>query len=171
MISEKNQILVNKILNSIDWGLIYKFYKILGRTVGQETIQIPGLKKLGRSVKLKKDHIKEEVRSLIYYLIENDLPQFVYGPWNFTWINGEWEIETNENEFVPILESVLEVSFSPMVVIGKEINTSLIENDELEETIDLQKQLEKAIAEENYELAAKIKDLIEIYKNKNETKI
>jgi hypothetical protein len=103
------------------------------------------------------------------------LSEFIYGPWNILWVNGEWEIEVDgedgKNSFIPILESVLELSFSPMVVISKE---DLLDDEELLE-IDtdresLNRQLEKAIEEENYELAAKIKDLIEIYENQNEKK-
>ena len=33
------------------------------------------------------------------------------------------------------------------------------------ESVNLEKQLEKALAEENYELASKIRDLIKIYKS------
>jgi protein-arginine kinase activator protein McsA len=38
------------------------------------------------------------------------------------------------------------------------------EIDEKPETVDLQKQLEKALSDENYELASKLRDLIDVYK-------
>jgi protein-arginine kinase activator protein McsA len=38
------------------------------------------------------------------------------------------------------------------------------EVDEKPETVDLQKQMERALSEENYELASKLRDLIEVYK-------
>src|SRR5574343_1287262 len=126
IISDKNRILINRTLDTIDWPLIYKFYKLVNRSVGIETTQIPGLKKLPKGTKLKENHIKIEVECLINHLIENDLSQFIYGPWNFIWVNGEWEMEIvdendeNSSRFVPILESTLEVYFSPMVVISKE---------------------------------------------------
>ena len=100
----------------------------------------------------------------------------MYGPWNVIWVNGEWEMEipeTDENgnelldgesTFVPILESMLEVYFSPMTVISKE---TVLDEEDLEEKtdgMDLSKQLEKALSDENYELASKIRDLIDIYK-------
>lgn len=171
IISDKNRILINRTLDTIDWPLIYKFYKLVNRSVGIETTQIPGLKKLPKGTKLKENHIKIEVECLINHLIENDLSQFIYGPWNFIWVNGEWEMEIvdendeNSSRFVPILESTLEVYFSPMVVISKE--TVIDEKvDQKTDSIDLDKRLEKAISEDNFELAAKIRDLIEIYKTK-----
>lgn len=178
VISEKNQALIQRVLDTIDWSLIYKFYKLVGRTVGNETTQIPGVKKLSRSTKLTEDHIKDEVKSLINHMVENDLSQFVYGPWNLIWVNGEWEmeiqeedeqgnpIEDGESRFVPILESQLEIYFSPMIVVGKEtIEDPYPQGDsEKIEITDLQKQLDKAVNEDNFELACKIRDLIELYK-------
>lgn len=177
VISEKNKILVNRVLDTIDWSLIHKFYKLVGRSVANETTQIPGLKKLNKGVKLKEEHIKEEVNHLINHMIENDISQFIYGPWNFVWVNGEWEMEIPEedengniieggkSEFMPILESVLEAYFSPMVVISKELVIDTTDpKEETKEGIDLQKRLEQAIISEDYELASKLRDLIEIYK-------
>jgi protein-arginine kinase activator protein McsA len=43
----------------------------------------------------------------------------------------------------------------------------VVDDEDLEEKtdgIDLSKQLEKALSDENYELASKIRDLIDIYK-------
>lgn len=176
LISEKNKILINRVIDTIDWELIFKFYKIVKRSVGTETTQIPGIKKLNRGVKLNKDHIKEEVRSVINHIVENDISQFMYGPWNIVWVNGEWEaeipeidengkeIENGESQFVPILESLLEVHFSPMIVISKEMVKEESQITENEKTHGLEEQLDKALKDENYELASKIRDLIDIYK-------
>jgi hypothetical protein len=176
-ISSKNKILINRVLDTIDWPLMLKFYKLVGRTIGTENVQIQGIKKLDKKVKLNEDHIRDEVNHIINHVVENDLAQYIYGPWNVIWVNGEWEMEipdTDENgkelpdgesTFVPIIESMLEVYFSPMVVISREEVLDLDEEElEKPETGDLQKQLEKAISEENYELASKIRDLIEVYK-------
>lgn len=179
VISEKNKILINRVLDTIDWDLIYKFYKLVGRSVGNETTQIPGIKKLAKGIKLDKSHIRNEVNFVVNHIVENDISQFIYGPWNIVWVNGEWEtempqIDENGNEiigadpeFIPILESILEVYFSPMVVVSKEIviDEEIDEKDSAE-SISLFKQLEKAISEENYELASKIRDLIDMYKKK-----
>ena len=176
VISEKNKILISRVIDTIDWPLIHKFYKLVGRTIGTETIQISGIKKLDKKIKLNEDHIKDEVLHIINHVVENDISQYMYGPWNVIWVNGEWEMEIPETDekgseildgdstFVPILESMLEVYFSPMTVISKEI---VADEDDLEDktdTIDLNKQLEKALSDENYELASKIRDLIDIYK-------
>lgn len=177
-ISEKNKVLIDRVLDTIDWSLIHKFYKMVGRTVGNEITQIPGVKKLPKGTKLAISHIRDEINHLVNHIVENDMSQFVYGPWNVIWVNGEWEMEipeTDENgneipggeiNLFPILESVLEIHFSPMVVVSKEV---VVEEDESsnvpnQETIDLNRQLEKALKDENYELASKIRDLIEIYK-------
>lgn len=176
IISEKNKTLISRVINTIDWALIHKFYKLVGRTIGTETIQIPGIKKLDKKIKLNEDHIKDEVLHIINHVVENDISQYMYGPWNVIWVNGEWEMEIPETDekgneildgestFVPILESMLEVYFSPMTVISKETVLDEEDLDEKPDGIDLNKQLEKALNDENYELASKIRDLIDIYK-------
>lgn len=181
-ISEKNKVLIDRVLDTIDWVLIHKMYKLVGRTVASESTQIPGVKKLPKGVKLSESHIREEVSSLISHAVNNDISQFVYGPWNINWVNGEWEIEVEgyggeegddeanmeeDDQFIPIVESVLEVYFSPMVVISREVVLDPEEIDgESEENFSLKEKLQKAIEDEDYELASKIRDLIEIYKNK-----
>jgi hypothetical protein len=173
-ISEKNKQLIERVLETVDWSTILKFYKLVKREIGAETTGIPGIKKLKRGEKISSDHIKEEVKCLVHHVVENDISQFIYGPWNILWVNGEWEIEVEGEEgseepmFVPILESVLELSFSPMVVISKE--TLITDEDPMFMDSDkesLNRQLEKAIDEEKYELAAKLKDLIEMYEKQN----
>lgn len=178
-ITEKNKILINRVLETIDWNLIHKFYKLVGRTIGTESVQIPGIKKLDKKTRLTDDHIKNEVLHIINHVVENDISQYVYGPWSLLWVNGEWEmevpqtdedgneIEDGDSMFIPIMESMLEVYFSPMMVVSKEIvlTDEDLEDNEKIETEDLQKQLDKALKDENYELASKIRDLIDIYKN------
>lgn len=176
VISEKNRVLINRVIDTIDWSLIHKFYKLVGRTIGTETTQIPGIKKLDKKIKLTDEHIKSEVFHVVNHVVENDISQYAYGPWNIIWVNGEWEmempeidengkeIENGESTFIPIMESMLEIYFSPMIVVSKEMVVSEEEIEEKPETADLQKQMEKALAEENYELASKLRDLIEVYK-------
>ena len=178
-ISEKNKVLIDRVLETIDWGLILKFYKLVGRTIGTESAQIPGIKKLEKKTKLTENHIKNEVLHIIHHIVENDISQYVYGPWSLIWVNGEWEmevpqtddngneIEDGESMFIPIMESMLEIYFSPMMVVSREmvLTDEDLEEDEKVETTDLQRQLDKALSDENYELASKIRDLIDIYKN------
>ena len=164
VISEKNKTLISRVIDTIDWPLIHKFYKLVGRTIGTETTQIPGIKKLDRKTKLTDEHIKEEVLHVINHVVENDISQYMYGPWNVIWVNGEWEmeipetddngkeIENGESTFIPIMESMLEVYFSPMVVVSRE---TVLTDEEIDD---------KALNDENYELASKLRDLIEVYK-------
>lgn len=181
-ISEKNMTLIERVINTIDWELIYKLYKLVNRTVGSETTQIQGIKKLPKGTKLSEEHIKEEVLCLINHVVRNDISQFMYGPWEITWINGEWEMEMdrddeydenngenggeNEPEFMPLVESILEVRFSPMIVISKEVVVDEKTPFKDPGTRNLQDDLKKALESEDYELASKIRDLIDIYKNK-----
>ena len=179
VISEKNKTLINRVIETIDWTLIHKFYKLVGRTIGTESVQIPGIKKLDKKTKLTEDHIREEVLHIINHVVENDISQYVYGPWSLIWVNGEWEmevpqtdddgneIEDGESMFIPIMESVLEIYFAPMMVVSKEtvLSEDDLEEDSKIESSDLQKQLDKALKGENYELASKLRDLIDIYKN------
>ena len=65
IISEKNKILISRVIDTIDWPLINKFYKLVGRTIGTESIQISGIKKLDKKTKLNEDHIKDEVLHII----------------------------------------------------------------------------------------------------------
>ena len=98
LISDKNKILINRVIETIDWPLIHKFYKLVGRTIGTETTQIPGIKKLDKRTKLTDKHIKEEVFNVINHVVENDISQYMYGPWNVIWVNGEWEMEIPETD-------------------------------------------------------------------------
>ncbi len=186
VVSEKNKKLMERTLDTINWDLVFKFYKLVGRTIGTESNQIPGIKKIEKGDKLTKENIKDEILCLVTYVMENDISHFVYGPWDITWINGEWEVEidpqnidpeseepeNNEEEgiFMPIGESLLEIHFSPLVVSAKEIVTEqkdIINRDK--DGIsrkDLENELDKAVAEENYELASRLRDVISIYKNK-----
>ena len=159
VISEKNKILITRVIDTINWPLIHKFYKLVGRTIGTETIQISGIKKLDKKIKLNEDHIKDEVLHIINHVVENDISQYMYGPWNVIWVNGEWEMEIPETD-----DKGNEILDGDSAVISREI---VVDEDDLEDktdTIDLNKQLEKALSDENYELASKIRDLIDIYK-------
>ena len=182
VISDKNKQLMERALDTINWDLVFKFYKLVGRTIGTESNQIPGIKKIEKGSKLAKENIREELSCLVSHVMENDISQFIYGPWEITWVNGEWEVEvegdlkdddeSGEKSFVPICESFLEIHFSPVVVSVKDI---VIENDsdrtESERSgiskKDLERELEKAVDEENFELASRLRDVISIYKNKN----
>ena len=171
--NSKNKILVDRVIDSIDWDLVLKIYKMLKRSVGAEPTKIPGIKKVSKGEKMSGELIKEEVLAIINYAIENDLPELNYGPWSIIWVNGEWEIDISdeaENEdapeedrvYVPIKDSVLEILFSPVIAISQERVDSIKAEEKTQDAQkDLNIRLEEAIREENYELASKIKDLMD----------
>ena len=174
--NSKNKILVGRVIDSMDWEVVLKIYKIMRRSVGEESAKIPGVRKLKKGEKLSIDSIKEEVLSIVNYAIENDLPELTYGPWSISWVNGEWEIDVSDESeddevpeedriYVPIRDSILEIFFVPVMAISQErVERTKITNNSEDDQNDLNIRLENAIKEENYELASKIHDLINCYK-------
>lgn len=174
--NSKNKILVERVIDSMDWEVVLKIYKIMRRSVGEESAKIPGVRKLKKGEKLSIDSIKEEVLSIVNYAIENDLPELTYGPWSISWVNGEWEIDVSDESeddevpeedriYVPIRDSILEIFFVPVMAISQErVERTKITNNSEDDQNDLNIRLENAIKEENYELASKIHDLINCYK-------
>jgi len=172
----KNKILVERVIDSMDWEIVLKIYKIMRRSVGEESAKIPVVRKLKKGEKLSIDSIKEEVLSIVNYAIENDLPELTYGPWSISWVNGEWEIDVSDESeddevpeedriYVPIRDSILEIFFVPVMAISQErVERTKITNNSEDDQNDLNIRLENAIKEENYELASKIHDLINCYK-------
>lgn len=174
----KNKILAERVIDSIDWESILKIYKILGLKVGEDPQKIPGIRKLHKGEKMTADSIKNEISTVVNYVIENDIPELEYGPWDVIWVNGEWEIDITEEieqlgdmenlegrVFIPVQESVLELFFVPFMAVSQE----KISPDEVDKTEpnDLNSKLKKALEEENYELASKIRDLINSNLNKD----
>jgi hypothetical protein len=153
--------------------------------IGDSTIKISGMPRIPYK-KVTEEEIKKEVTLLIEYIIENNIPHLEYGMWSILWINGEWEVEIGldnssefdeeeQNVFLPFADSRLEVNFVPQKAISQETATypedSYQEVEESDETV-LNRILDKSIKEENYELASKLKDIInEFYrKMKKETR-
>ena len=185
MISEKQKDQINRVNGSIKWGSITKIYKIKEKGIGHSTIKISGMPRIPYK-KVTEEEIKKEVTLLIEYIIENNIPHLEYGMWSILWINGEWEVEIGldnssefdeeeQNVFLPFADSRLEVNFVPQKAISQETATypedSYQEVEESDETV-LNRILDKSIKEENYELASKLKDIInEFYrKMKKETR-
>lgn len=185
MISEKNRDLINRVIGSFEWGSITKIYKLMEKGIGDSTIKISGMSRIPYK-KVTEEEIKKEVTLLIEYIIENNIPHLEYGMWSILWINGEWEVEIGldnssefdeeeQNVFLPFADSRLEVNFVPQKAISQETATypedSYQEVEESDETV-LNRILDKSIKEENYELASKLKDIInEFYrKMKKETR-
>ena len=47
----KNKILVDRVIDSMDWEVVLKIYKMMKRSVGEEPAKIPGVKKLKKGEK------------------------------------------------------------------------------------------------------------------------
>lgn len=176
----KNKILAERVIDSIDWESILKIYKILGLKVGEDPQKIPGIKKIPKGEKMTSDSIKNELLIVVNYVIENDITEFEYGPWDVVWVNGEWEIDISEelediaeiedlggSVYVPIQDSVLELYFVPFMAVSQE-KIEHTEEGQKSEPKDLNSKLKKALESEDYELASKIRDLINSNKNKGE---
>lgn len=192
MISEKNQKLIERVIESFDWDAIAKIYKIFEKGVGSDSQKIIGINRISYK-KVKTEDIKKEITSVVTYVVENDIPNLEYDTWNILWINGEWDIEIeieegmefredSKNIFMPISDSRLEIRFVPQKAVSheyleiegeKDSDTELdpIDSNDYDEVV-LNNILSKAIKEERYELASKITEIInEFYrKMKKETR-
>ena len=177
-IQEINEGMIEKTLNSFDWNDIHKMYKILGIKVGCQSLKIEGISK---KEKTSPETVRKELGSVLKYAIENDIPELKYGPWTIYWVNGEWEIEimpeTPEDDslIVPIMESKLQVDFIPQSTTVKELLDIDIEMDdmyeelqteEIEDLLLFESRLKKAIDNEDWLVASRLRDLIEELKKK-----
>lgn len=170
--------LVDKVLQSLDWDSIFEINKILKLGTGTGNVIIPGLKKKPFNDTLIKTDFRNELKALLKYAIKNHIPQLNYGNWIIYWVSDDWDVgvhypeeldddEINDlevDEFNFAMEPRIEVIFSPqrITLIGR---ISQSEGDE-NEFVDLEGMLEKAIKNEEYEIATKIRDLITQNKEK-----
>lgn len=167
--------LMDKIIQNLDWDSILAVHKVFKRGVGEGNEVIPGLKRKVYSESLSKTDLKNELKTLIKYMVSNHIPQISYGHWIIYWINDEWDVDFSEEEddeeeledveYSFIMEPQLEVIYSPQRITLKG-EASVSESDR-REFVNLEDMLEKAIKNEDYELATKIRDLI---KNQNKEK-
>lgn len=122
-----------------------------------------GWKKKSFTEEITKNEYKAELKSLLKYVVENDISELIYGPWVIFWFNTEWDLdieEDEEEETESQLGSSIEVIYSPQRiclanVVGK--SDYKIEETDFDK---LENMLKKAIDSENYELASKIRDVI-----------
>ena len=135
---------------------------------------IPGVKRKPFADGISKNDIKNELKSLLKYVIENDLAELIYGYWMIFWNNAEWSEESinqlrdqyddeDEEDFdAIILDSTLEVIYSPQRICAIE-NTQLKDlKGEDSDMSNLETMLKKALSREQYELASKIRDVIKL---------
>jgi hypothetical protein len=176
--SKDFQKLLDKLIQSLDWDSILTVHKSFKIGVGEGSEVIPGLKRKPFSETLSKNDIKNELKILCKFVIENDVSKFLYGPWMIFWVNQNWEIldlnemleemaeeDMDEEETESIgQESRLEVIYAPQRIsltidLGSDQNIGMSTNSDHS---TLQKMLDKALAKEDYELAQKLQDILKL---------
>jgi len=133
---------INRIISTIQWRKIKSFHKKLNilwefeNEEGEDPIQrVPTVLEL-----------KDELKSLLRYMKDEDCDYLSYGNWIIFWERGEGEI-------------------GDIRVIFRLADFQYQENPETKDT--LEDALQKAIENEDYEYAAIIRDTLQKNENKN----
>jgi hypothetical protein len=179
-----NNKLVDKVISSLDWDTIYEVNNCFKHGVGDGTSAIPGIKRKPFADGVSKLDLKNELRGLLKYVIENDLSELIYGYWMIFWNNSEWTRESindledqyedsddydDYDDFGEIgLDSTLEVIYSPQRVFAIDNSQLKSIRNEDSDINKLESMLKKALTGEQYELASKIRDVIKLHKNNPE---
>lgn len=175
--NKENSKLIEKTISSLDWDSICESGKIFKFGVGEGVVAIPGMKKKNYTEEISKNEYKAELKTLLKYIIENDISEFIYGPWIIFWFNSEWdkwdleiedyeEDEYDESEEEIQIVSSIEVIYSPQRICLANVSGKVDKSNYKIEESDvnrLEGMLKKAIDSENYELASKIRDVIKIH--------
>ncbi len=169
------QKLIDKVMQSLDWDTIYEVNKVFKFGVGGGSEVIPGLKRKPYSDALTKNDVKNELKFLLRFVINNDISKFVYGQWMIFWFNQDWDLiweqeegeEFDENEEEDFkVDSRLEVFYAPQRI---SLTIDARPDDSVSpESIDsmvLSQMLQKALDSENYELAGKLQELLDLKKS------
>ena len=179
--NKKNSKLIDRVIAGIDWDLIFDVNKCFKSGVGEGAVAIPGIKRKLFNENLTKNDLKNELKSLLKHVIQNDIPELYYGSWMIFWSNSEWadntfklESEDPDEEMEIELEfelySTLEAIYSPhriCVVDSSEKQDPLISINQDPDVTVLESMLRKAEKLEDYELASKIRDIINLQKSGN----
>ncbi len=178
--------LIEKVVSNLDWDCIFESYRAFKMGVGEGNIVIPGIKRKPFSDSLTKNDIKNELKVLLKHAINGDVTEIYYGPWIISWINGDWSAEEIEIDFdiqdeaeaeeemqeelqeEIIVSSRLEVIYAPQRIslsIGS-VREQLSDGEE-PDTLKIEMMMQKAIQNEDYELASKFRDILK-YQNKDQ---
>jgi hypothetical protein len=153
----KNSLKLDKIVNGIDWETVYDYHKKLNilwdikNKDGSIDTRIPII-----------DDLRDELKSLVAYMDDNDCDYLSYGTWVIFWDSddptklGEIRIIFRLGDYV-----ISDTERNPQ-------DGNYIPYPENGDSLDdLEDQLKSAIKEEDYELAALIRDEIQ-YLNKKD---
>lgn len=175
---KEQQKLIDKLIQSLDWDTIFEIHKSFRFGVGEGSEIIPGLKRKVFSESLTKSDLKNELKTLLKFAIENDHPKVIYGQWMIFWFNQDWDIEIPMEKYMEFEEdedleefsfdSRLEVFYAPQRIaisanLSSEENTMNPDSD----FSTIESMLEKALRSENYELASKLREVLN-HKNPNQ---
>jgi hypothetical protein len=165
--------LIDKIISSLDWDSIFEVYKAFKMGIGEGSNVIPGIKRKPFSDSLTKNDIKSELKTVLKQVIEGDISDIIYGPWIINWDNGDWEpiedeidddIDDQAEESIEndnIVNSRLEVIYAPQRI-ALIINS--LKDEQHEEDVNdsyiIESLMQKAIKNEDYELASKFRDIL-----------
>jgi hypothetical protein len=90
--------LIEKLVQSLDWDTIFGVHKTFKFGIGEGSEVIPGLKRKIYSESLTKNDVKNELKALLRFVVNNDISKFSYGPWMIFWFNQDWDIIFEEDE-------------------------------------------------------------------------
>lgn len=171
---KEHQKLIDKLVQSLDWETIFEIHKTFKFGVGEGSEVIPGLKRKAFGESLTKLDLKNELKTLIKFAIENDSSKLIYGQWMIFWFNQDWDLQIPEEEYLDyedeqdmdqyVFDSRLEVLYAPQRIA---LTANLGTEEEIKQDSEfssIESMLEKAISTENYELASKLR---EVLKHKN----
>jgi hypothetical protein len=171
---DKISSLVDKAINSLDWPAILSVYKNLGWTWHrlQDEDEMPKKKRKPRMEILSDQIMKEDLKKIIYFAIDNKYYEFIYGNWIIVYIDPEIEgiddglgkqievifclssattFEFEENDKTSEVETLEDTI--------KDFETSIVEHNK-NELKSLKKLLVEVVQKEEYEKAQEIHDKI-----------
>ena len=167
--NKENSKLIEKTISNLDWDSICNAGKVFKFGIGEGVTAIPGMKRRSFSEEITKNEYKAELKSLLKYVMENDISELIYGPWVIFWFNSEWDLDIIEDEeeenidMDPQIGSSIEVIYSPQRICLVNVTGKSDYKIEESDFDKLENMLKKAIDSENYELASKIRDVIKIH--------
>lgn len=169
--------LIEKVLQSLDWDSILEIHKAFKVGVGEGSEVIPGLKRKVYSDSLSKTDVKNELKYILKFVINNDHSKFVYGQWMIFWFNQDWDvmfegegegdIEGEMEDFK--IDSRLEVIYAPQrICLTIDAKPEEIGDTTSNEVSVLTKMLKESLVSENYELASKIQEILDVKNSSGE---
>jgi hypothetical protein len=173
------QKLIDKVLHSLDWDSILTIHQSFKSGIGQGSEVIPGLKRKNFDESLSKNDLKGELKILLKFVIDNNYQQYSYGHWVITWFNQEWQQEEivemqmemqeddEEIEFeIFSQDSKLEVIYAPQrICLTTNILSEEVQLAPQSDYSALQIMLDKALSQENYEIAQKLQEILQLTNN------